>query len=215
MRKVILVLVILCLVGIAQADVVVDGADWAPTNAWMNVQASEGNWGSAWGLPDVRTNEIGGYWTLQTNINGNVDNSGDPYWDPPGHLIMEGVSYTETWGLAGQNVTFNFDIASNNLGGAIDAAGNPYVTEAFIKTLNPDAGWATIQEIYASLPVGAGTLSLLIDSVANPVVQVGFRVMGSNDAPGSATADAAVVITPEPATMLLLGLGGLLLRRKK
>lgn len=214
MKKFLVILLALCVVSVVQADLTVSGDTWAPTNGWMNVTAVEGNWGSGWGIPDLRTNEIGGQWNFQTNVNGHDDNPTDPYW-APGHIIMEALSYTETSGLSGQNVTFNFEIASNNLAGVLDAAGNPIVTEAFIKTLNPDAGWATVQELYEPMTVGPHSFSLLIDTIANPVVQVGFRVISGNDASGSATADLAAVLAPEPATLVLLGLGGLLLRKRK
>jgi hypothetical protein len=45
--------------------------------------------------------------------------------------------------------------------------------------------------------------------------QVGFMVKGLVSDPAGAVAATSATIVPEPATMLLLGLGGLLLRKKK
>lgn len=229
MKKVLVILALLAVSGIASA-VVVDGATWAPTSGWMNVQNSTvpESWGSGWGLDDVRTTGAVGNWSFQTNVNAADDNYAnwstgtDMYW-APGNDLMEGLSYTESgWGeFTGQDVTFNFVIGSNNLGGALDANGDAIVTEAFIKVLDAGASWGTGQEVYEPMTVGAHSFTLYdvgsggATGYLLPMVQVGFRVISANDVSGSATADLSAVLVPEPATMALLGLGGLLLRRRK
>jgi hypothetical protein len=223
MKKVLAALVVLCLIGVVQADLTVDGATFFPTNGWMNWNPSPapggtpGAGGGGWGVPALRQTGVAGNLLLQTNVNASDDNyaawssGSDLYW-LPGAKTMEALGYTETYGLKGQNVTFNFVVGSNNLGGV-----NGYVTEAFIKTLDAGGSWATTQQVYESLTVGAHSLTLLnIDpALANPVVQIGFRVVGGNDVSGSATAGLGALIVPEPLTMALLGLGGLFLRRRK
>jgi hypothetical protein len=61
------------------------------------------------------------------------------------------------------------------------------VTEAFIKVLDAGVTWATTQQIYELLTVGAHSITLLnVDpALANPVVQVGFRVISGNDPLGT------------------------------
>lgn len=214
MKKVLVLLTILAMTGIASADVVFDGATSVPTLGWMNVFDTGENylWGSAWGVPDIRTTVTSSAVVLQTNVNGADDNPTDPYW-APGALIMEGCSYVESgWGeFTGQNVTFNFTVLSNNL----DDAG--YITEAYLKTLDAGGSWATTQFVTEPLTVGAHSFTLLnVDpTLPSPSVQVGYRIYGLNDISGSNTADLSVVIVPEPMTISLLGLGGLLLRRRK
>lgn len=215
MKKVMLLVVALGFVGAAQADVLFDGVN--PGDNWIawancfNADGTSAGWGSQWGLPDVpATFDAAG---LKIGPNTNTYNPGDAYWvnpDGSGNKIMEMNVYFETWGLAGQSVTFNYDVLSNDLPDGFEHLG-------FIKVLDPDAGWATVQSTFADLALGAGSVNLTVDALTNPVVQVGFLVKGIVTDPASAEAATAVVIEtiPEPATMALLALGGLLIKRRR
>lgn len=215
MKKVCVILMALCFIGSVQADLLVNGVD--PANNWIawancfNADGSSAGWGSAWAMVDVpATFETEGL-TIKPNTSNYIP--GDLYWvneDGTGNKILEQNVYFETSGLAGQHVTFNFNVLSNDLPIGWD-------NQAFIKVLNPDAGWATVQSVFAGLAAGEGTLDLDVDNLANPVVQIGFLVKGLVVDPTSSEAAASVVIEtiPEPATLALLGLGGLLLRRRR
>ncbi len=216
MKKVVVAVAALCFLGAAQADLVVNGVDPGATwYGYMNVFELDMTWlwGSSWGAADLRADFVGDDLLLRSNTN--CWAPGDTYWvnpDNTANKMMEGNFYQEWYGgLAGQTVTFNYEVLANDL------AAEGYTTQAFIKVLDPDSGWATINSVFAALTPGAGTVSLVVDSIATPVTQVGFLVLGPvSDPAGDVAAKAVTIATiPEPATLALLGLGGLLLRRKK
>ena len=219
MRNVlVVVLAALCFSGVAQADVVVNGVD--PGAAWkgyMNVFATPAGgggflWGSPWGTADLRASFDGsGVLTLAPNTN--CYNATDPYWVDPGTLlgnkVMEANFYQEWFGgLGGQTVTFNYVVGANTLP-------TGYKAQAFVKVLDPDSGWATVQSTFLDLTAGAGSVSLIVGSIATPVTQIGFTITGLVVNPLSPEAMTGVTLVPEPASMALLGLGAMLLRRRK
>ena len=218
MKKVMLILVVLCLVGVTQADLTATVDPAATWYGYMNVFETPANgggylWGSAWGTGDLRAT-FGTDLLLQANTN--AWNAEDAYWVDPvsglGNKVMEAAFYQEFGtGYDGQSITFDYEVLANNLA----AAG--YATQGFIKTLNPAAGWSVVDIDIADLTVGAQSLNLTVSANPDLVLQVGFVVTGLNVDPASAEALLGVNIAtiPEPATLALLGLGGLLLRRKK
>ena len=68
-------------------------------------------------------------------------------------------------------------------------------------------------ETFALTPGSQGNLSLTVDPTIapDPRIQAGFAITGLSDFTGSATADLAVTVIPEPATFGLLGLAGVVL----
>jgi hypothetical protein len=213
MNKLLVILMTLTLVSVGNA-VTFNGVSSADTwNGYMNVFDTGGGymWGSGWGLVDLRAS-----FTTPTTLalapNTNCYNPADPYWVDPVTLLgaksMEANTYREFAGLGGQTVNFNYFVQSNTL-----PAG--YTAQAFIKVLDPGAGWATTQSTFLALTPGAGSLSLAVNSGTALITQIGFNLRGLDTNPASPEALTSVVITPEPATMGLLALGGLLLRRRK
>lgn len=196
------------------------GATW---NGYMNVfdtPADGGGylWGSGWGTADLRASFAAGPidpLTLAANINTYDDNPTDPYWVDQGTLlgnkVLEGNFFQETSGLGGQTVNFAYDVTANTLP-------EGYTAQAFIKVLDPDSGWATVQSTFLDLTPGYGSLSLSVDSFANPVTQVGFVVTGLNVSGTSDAALTGVSIVPEPTTFALAGLSAaalLIFRRRR
>lgn len=183
--------------GIAQNSVSVNGADlWT---GYANVFLTDGTtfqFGSGWGLADLKSVVNAGANTVTLYPNYNTYNAADPYWANGnlGNKIFEGNTYVENNTLAGQTLTFSGNVTSNTL----DAA---YTAVAFIKGLNPATGYST--DVYVSAPLVAGQPFSITTDAAIPaglVVQYGFTVKGLNANPAQEAALGNVVVAGNAVT---------------
>ena len=189
--------------GIAQNSVSVNGgAAWL---GYANVFLTDGTtyqFGSAWGVADLKSvvNVAANTVTLYPNFN--TYNAADPYWSngAVGNKVFEANTFVENNALAGQVLTFSGNVTSNTLNSA-------YTAVAFIKGLNPATGYST--DVFVSAPlVGGQPFSITTDAAipAGLVVQYGFTVKGLNANPaqeaalGNVVVASNVVVPTEPMT---------------
>lgn len=153
--------------------------------------------GSAWGIPELKTviDAGAGTITLQPNFNTYADNPTDPFWvnqsTGEGNKIFEGNTYVEDNTLIGSELTFIGGVVSNT----IDAA---YAVKAFIKVFNAD--FSVVKEVNTTLVAGQNFSVTYTDvEPEDTFVQYGFQVLGVNANPADEAALGSVVVS---ATLL-------------
>lgn len=200
----------------ATVNVSQSGGPWL---GWMNVFDLPANggaylWGSPWGIPDLVAifNDPANTLTLKPNSIGDPS----PYWyqggggpGAPGNKIMEANLYQEyTDVYNGQVLTFQGVVSSNTFT-------NAHVARIFIKDFAPD--YSSFNSTIVPLVPGPFSISLATDPGAGRHVQYGFMVTGpcvwitDVDPFGS----AVIRTIPEPVSLALLGLCGLLTLRRR
>ncbi|MCL4220983.1 MAG: PEP-CTERM sorting domain-containing protein [Phycisphaerales bacterium] len=216
------------LAGSAQAaNVGVDNSS-APWLGYMNVFALPEHgggyiFGSPWGIADLVAVFDDGYPSVTMYPNSIGDPNEFWYQDPtgggnpnpggpgaPGNKIMEANLYQEVsdGSLSGTTVTFSGYVLSNTFTDAHEA-------RIFIRDFAPD--YSSSVDVFLDATVGYFSLSLntIADSARH--VQWGFQVRGVNVwitdiAPFGSVTYSSI---PAPASMALLGLGALALRRRR
>jgi PEP-CTERM motif-containing protein len=190
----------------------------APWIGYMNVfnlpiDGGAFQFGGSWGVPDLVTtfNDGAGTMTLSPNTIGDPD----PYWyigggapGNPGNKIMEAATYIENDLLAGEDITFEGTVLSNSYTAAHEAF-------IFIRDFAPD--FSSFNETSIPATVGAFSINLVTDPAPGRHIQYGFVSRGENVWAGDEGPFGSVVIgtIPEPASLALLGLGGLVMLRRK
>ena len=178
--------------------------------------------GGTWGVSDLVSSFAGSTLTLRPNQIGDPNqywyqgsgvNNGAP--GAPGNKWMDASLYNETTGVyVGTTLTFTANVFLNTLGGALNPYNNTtYSTVAFIKDFAPDYSSFTSSTI--ALPAsGLFSISLLTSGDAGHHIQYGFETIGSDiwatDPILAGSAFTAIVTpVPEPATLALVGVGGM------
>lgn len=207
----------------ADTNVTVDpGQTWNGFMNVSNVPAPHGDgayqFGSPWGTGDLNAVFGGPNLTLSPNT------IGDPneYWYTPsggpgsvGNKIMDANMYVEPAGsLPGQTVTFSGLVLSNTLFGQTDARGNGWTSVAFIKDFAPD--FSSFNQV--TIPLNPGPFSISLATINDPArhVQYGFETVGPCVWATDVGQYGNIVVTaPEPTTLALLSLAGLMLIRRR
>ncbi|MGA0845899.1 MAG: PEP-CTERM sorting domain-containing protein [Luteolibacter sp.] len=197
-------------------------ASWVGyVNVFDNASGTKGSFifGSGWGVSDLKTTIVtsnpgtlaGDQLILQPNFNTYADNPGDPFWrdnagaGPGGNKWMEANVYVETNPIAETTFTLQGVVDANDLDPA-------YQAQAFIKVLDPNAGFATVLNNTIALPAD-GTITVTSDLAIYQglLLQTGFLVSGLNANPinEAALGSVGVRLVPEPSSAGLLGIGAL------
>ena len=172
------------------------GDNWV---GFMNVFNLEGGYefGSAWGVGDLKSTLDPSANTLTLQPNFNTYTVGDAYWvnetTGEGEKNMEAVTFVEPGEtFNGVDLTFSGSVNANTL----DAG---YTAQYFIKALNPDNGFQ--DELGGSgvfdLPT-SGDFSVTIPGTSlttGLIVQYGFVIIGRNSNPDNEATLGSVVIS--------------------
>ena len=208
MRKFLVIVLSLALAGVSSANVLVNG-DFQTGNA--------NGWGT-WGGTAVTDQDNGGAALPQTgrsSAGGYGDYAGKAWgpwwgaWGNSGHNQVFAASAGQSWTMTGDLMMLSNDPITSNAFGVLklvfkDAGG----TEIWGQDLG-QVNASSIPDVWQNLsltgvaPAGTATVEALA---------LFFQPNG--DGVGAMFYDN-MTLTPEPATLALLGLGGLVLRRRK
>ncbi len=213
-----ILLVVLLMTPAANAVIVSVDPSGGPWLGFMNVFELPVNgggyvFGSPWAPADLVAtfDDPNNKLTLSPNTIGDAS----PFWyiggggpGAPGNKIMEANLYQEyTDVFNGQTVTFQGSVISNSFTSA-------HTATIFIRDFAPD--YSSFNQTVISLVPGPFSLSLNADAGAGRHVQYGFQVSGENVwITDVGPFGNAMITTPEPGTLALLGFAGLAIFRRR
>ena len=225
MKQVMFLVLCFCLVGIVQAEITITNGDFE-TNAPASNTYDVDSWFDSYPTVDGQTNN----WWWEATWYG-------PTVSPTGTSVM-GLSYmftTTNWAYqsvgvndtALSQILIGYDVGSfTDAGGARDLGVTVEMYQSdgtFVGADQVDIAGAAGVTLIDSFSLTSGSLLAgevvhragIIDlTTANTTDELFLRISNFATATGEPWA-AIDNIVPEPATMLLLGLGGVLLRRKR
>lgn len=218
---------------LAIASSAASAGDWIGyMNVFNNASGSQGSYifGSNWGVADLKTTIsnsnagtiIGDQLVLQPNFNTYANSLGGTdadraFWTnstdggatpgPLGNKWMDANTYNETASIAVPSYTLTGNVTSNTLNTGL------YVARAFIKVLDPLAGFATVLNDSVTLPAsGPFVVTSDLTPYQGKLLQVGFSMNGLNANPADAVSYGSVGVSitavPEPSAYALLAFGG-------
>jgi len=166
-------------------------------NAYVNAfNVSDGGYafGFAYNVPDLRATPTATSMTLEPNIAIWTAEATNAAWFDQGvtpqtaNKYIEASSYIEDNTLAGSDLTFTGNVSVSDLG-------SEYTVVAFVKALDPNAGYATVVNNTADISsTGDFTASATAaELAAGYVIQYGFAVTGPLADPADTTLGSVVI----------------------
>lgn len=197
MKKIYMILTMLLgMAGATTAQVTVEFDANATFLGFANVFETPANgggfvFGSAWGVPDLKTVIDTGAGTATLQPNFNTWDPADPFWVTPTgepNKVFEGNTYVEDNTLIGSEVTFTGNCQSFT----IDAG---YAVKAFIRVFNSD--FSVVKEENTLLTAGQNFSVTYTDvEGTDTFLQYGFAVTGLVADPADEAALGSVVVAP-------------------
>ncbi|MGB2429858.1 MAG: lamin tail domain-containing protein [Flavobacteriaceae bacterium] len=166
-------------------------------NAYVNAfNVSDGGYafGFAYSVPDLRATPTATSMTLEPNIAIWTAEATNAAWFDQGaatqtaNKYIEASSYIEDNTLAGSDLTFTGNVSVSDLG-------SEYTVVAFVKALDPNAGYATVVNNTADISsTGDFTASATAaELAAGYIIQYGFAVTGPLADPADTTLGSVVI----------------------